>query len=76
MGRSLPEEITRAVESFYEDDEFIRQMPGKKDYVSIAENVHVQKRLILSNLKEYMENLREVIKIKRWGFLSLINVNA
>ena len=27
-------------------------MPGKKDYVSIARNVHVQKRLILSNLRE------------------------
>ena len=52
LGRKLPEEVTRAVEPFYQDDEFTRQMPGKKDYVSITENVHVQKRLILSNLKE------------------------
>lgn len=27
-------------------------MPGKKDYVSIKKNVHVQKRLLLCNLKE------------------------
>ena len=27
-------------------------MPGKKDYVSVDNKVHVQKRLILSNLKE------------------------
>ena len=27
-------------------------MPWKKDYVSIERNVHVQKRLILSNLRE------------------------
>ena len=52
LGRKLPEEVTRAVEPFYQVDEFTSQMPGKKDYVSITKNVHVQKRLILSNLKE------------------------
>ena len=45
LGRKLPEEVTRAVESFYQDDEFTCQMPGKKDYVSIAKNVHVQKEI-------------------------------
>ena len=47
LGRWLHEEVTRAVESFYQDEEFIRKLSGKKDYVSIAKNVHVQKRLIL-----------------------------
>jgi len=40
------------VESFYHDEEFTREMPGKKDCVSIARNIHRQKRLILCNLKE------------------------
>ena len=52
MGKKLPKETIRVVESFYQDDEFTRQMPGRKDYVSIARNVHVQKILILFNLKE------------------------
>ena len=34
LERRLPEEITRAVESFYHDDEFTRQMPGEKDRVA------------------------------------------
>ena len=52
LRRKLPEEVTKAIEYFYQDDELTRQMPGKKDYVSIAKIFHVQKRLILSNLKE------------------------
>ena len=47
----LPEETRSLVESFYQD-EYSRQMPGKKDFVSISCNVHKQKRLILCNLKE------------------------
>ena len=37
---------------FYHDEEFTREMPGKKDCVSIAPNDHRQKRLILCNIKE------------------------
>ena len=72
----MPEEITRAVESFYEDDEFTRQMPGKKDYVSIAKNVHVQKRLILSNLRELHGEFKRSHPGKKVCILLLINVNA
>ena len=32
--------------------DYSRQMPEKKDYVSISRNVHMQKRLILCNLSE------------------------
>ena len=39
------------VTAFYCDDENSRQMPGKKDFVSMKRNVHMQKRLILCNLK-------------------------
>ena len=51
-GKCLPNEIIQLVEDFYYDDEFSRQMPGKKDYVSISRGVHRQKRLIMMNLNE------------------------
>ena len=35
-------------------------MPGKKDYVSVGKKVHVQKRLILCNLKELYAAFKEV----------------
>ena len=35
---------------FYSDDEYSR--PGKKDYISIGQNKHMSKNLILCNLKE------------------------
>lgn len=51
-GRSLSQEVEDSVKLFYEDDEYSRLMPGTKDYVSIARNVHKQKRLLLCNLNE------------------------
>ena len=41
-----------AFTEFYCDVEYSRQMPGSKDYVSIGRNVHMQKRLLLCDLKE------------------------
>ena len=65
IGKVLSDEVIRTVESFYQDDEYTRQMPGKKDYVSIARNVHIQKRLILSNLHElYFEFKRKYPDLK------------
>ena len=46
-GKSLPEDIRTIVVNFFEDDEFSRLIPGKKDYVSISKNVHKQRRLLL-----------------------------
>lgn len=43
------------MKSFYRDDEISRPMPGKKDFLSVregGEKVHLQKRLLLCNLKE------------------------
>ena len=55
-GRPLSDETITLVKQFYSDDEFSRQLPGKKDCVSIARNVHMQKRLILCSLNElYIE---------------------
>ena len=35
-GKTLPQETLDLVQSFYEDDEYSRQIPEKKDYVSIG----------------------------------------
>ena len=40
-GRSLDEVIINLVKEFYCNDEFSRQMPGKKDFVSVSRNVHI-----------------------------------
>jgi len=55
QGKILPTKTVTAVKLFYEDDEFSRMCPGKKDYVSVREEsgrVHKQKRLLLTNMKE------------------------
>ena len=53
--RSLEKEVIDLFVSFYELDENSRMLPGKKDFVSIKvnhERLHMQKRLLLINLKE------------------------
>lgn len=65
-ARSLSEDVIRCVESFHQDDEYSRRMPDIKDYVSIKKNVHVQKRLILSNLRElhaYFMRIYQYMKV-------------
>ncbi|XP_066934504.1 uncharacterized protein [Clytia hemisphaerica] len=51
-GKTIPQEHIIDIENFYKSDENSRQMPGKKDCVSIRKNVHEQKRLVLCNLRE------------------------
>ena len=54
-GPSLPPETVDTVHTFYESDDISRIMPGKKDFVSVKQEgkrLHVQKRLVLSNLTE------------------------
>ena len=58
-GKTLPQETLDLVQSFYEDDECSRQLPGKKDFVSISRNVHKQKQLVLSNLSELHSAFRD-----------------
>ena len=47
------------VKKFYLDDENSRMMPRMKDFVSVIKDdgspEHVQKKLILCNLSEYMQ---------------------
>ena len=63
-GPSLPPETVDIVHAFYEYDDISQVKPGKKDFVSVKQEgkcVHVQKRLVLSNLREvYHEFKREI----------------
>ena len=73
-GYPISKELINLVVEFYSNDEFSRIMPGKNDYVSIGKNNHVQKRLILSNLKEMYAMFKEEhpqIKIGFSKFCSL-----
>ena len=51
-GKEISQENVDKIIEFYCNDENSRQMPGKKDFVSIAQRSHMQNHLILSNLKE------------------------
>lgn len=61
-GRPIPQDTHDIVEEFYTDDRFSVNLPGMKDFISIKnaehQRVHVQKRLILLNLKELFEQFR------------------
>ena len=46
-GKAMTQETTDLVYAFYEDDEYSRQLPGKKDYVSKQKDVHKQEWLVL-----------------------------
>ena len=48
----------KCIEDFYQDDEFSRQYPGQKDFVVVRNDqgkLHMQKRMLLVNLKEFVE---------------------
>lgn len=51
----LSEDVVNLVSAFYNSDKYSRVMPGQKDFVSVkidGKRNHMQKRLILNNLKE------------------------
>ena len=58
-GHPITSETLERVRAFYEDDQYSRMCPSKKDFVSVridGVKVHKQKRVLLINLKElYME---------------------
>ena len=53
------ERIDLAHASYEDDDEYSRQLPGKKDYVRIQKGVHKQKWLVLCNLHELSASFKE-----------------
>lgn len=70
-GKSLSDETVKMIKNFYESDEVSRLMPGKKDFVSvkgIEGRVHIQKRLVLSNLKELYKCFKEQNAEAKIGF--------
>ncbi|KAK3931114.1 ARL14 effector protein [Frankliniella fusca] len=71
-GHSLSDEIVQRVKTFYENDEISsREMPGKKDFISVKEGnkrEHKQKRLILCNLKELYVHFKERYPNAKVGF--------
>jgi hypothetical protein len=67
-GKVLSEETRRCVIDFYCDDEYSRLMPGKKDCVSIARNTHMQKRLLLCDMKELYAEFKKTFPHLEVGF--------
>ncbi len=66
--QGLPKHTLDLIELFYNDDEYSRLMPGKKDCVSISRNMHRQKRLILCNLKELFNEFKAKFPEVKVGF--------
>ena len=50
---------TDRVHDFYEDYEYSRQLPGRKDYVTILKSVNKQKWLVLCSLHELFVAFKE-----------------
>ena len=70
-GPSLPPETVAIVCSFYESDDISRVMPGKKDFVSVKKEgkcEHIQKRLVLSDLKEVYREFKKRYPDHKIGF--------
>lgn len=70
-GRTLDPATVALVKDFYQNDEVSRQMPGKKDFVSVkkyGKRVHVQKYLILSTLREAYVLFKERYPDQKIGF--------
>ena len=70
-GRHVSKETSDNVVKFYENDEHSRCMPGKKDFVSVQSasgRMHIQKRLILCNLKELYQHFKTKYPQQHIGF--------
>jgi len=67
-GRTIADDTKAAILNFYQDDEYSRVMPGKKDSISIGQKVHRQKRLILCNLHELYAEFKKVNPGLKVGF--------
>ena len=70
-GDTLPQCTVDLVSGFYESDETSRIMPGKKDFVSVWKvegQTHVQKRLVLCNLRELYRMFKDKYPNESIGF--------
>lgn len=72
-GKILSAETSATVQDFYNSDDISRQMPGKKDNISMGKDangkpIHVQKRLILGNLREVYSLFKSKFSNLKIGF--------
>ena len=70
-GHSLAPKTVDLVCNFYETDDVSRMMSGRKDFVSVKQGerrVHIQKRLILSNLREVYQSFKVKFPTEKVGF--------
>ena len=67
-GKEISQDVVDKIIDFYCDDENSTQMPGKKDFASISRRTHMQKRLILSNLKELYAKVKNTYPDIKIGF--------
>jgi len=61
-GKTLQKKSVNEVKEFYCSDSVSRVMPGRKDCISVlidGERQHVQKRLVLCNLKEAFQIFKD-----------------
>ena len=65
--KGLDEDIISSVISFHLNDEFLWEMPGAKEYVSIGYKQHKQRRLLLCNLSE-MQFFKKNFRILKLTF--------
>ena len=76
---SLSQATISLVQAFYELDEVSQIMPGKKDFVSVRKDnqrAHVQKRLMLGNLKELYQEFKEKHPTDKIGFLKFADLRT
>ena len=63
LGVKLSEETINLVQEFYNSDLNCRILPGTKDFVSVKQldgsRIHIQKKLVLCNLKELFALFKE-----------------
>lgn len=70
-GKSVDGTTVTLIKTFYESDEVSRVMPGRKDCISLKTDngrIAVQKRLVLSNLREVYNLFKEQHPNSKVGF--------
>ena len=71
LGNTLNPQTALHIQQFYESDDISRLMPGRKDFVSVKQGkqrVHIQKRLVLSKLKEAYRLFKDTFPTEKVGF--------
>ena len=74
-SKAMVQETIDVVNVFHEHDEHSRQLPGKKDYVSIQKDVHKQKQLVLCNRHELFVAFKERNPDLKIGFSKCCTVH-